>query len=285
MKQRSILHHTLPAFFFAALLALTSCGKEEAVETPSDAIRHFDLAASVTGGFTRSDGEEPVTADRCILEIYNADGTPYDHKRTVVTFGDDGTCSFQPKVLSGRSYRFVLWADKAGATPDDDLHYITSDGLRHISVNPQTFALCNAELDAYCAVIEVSDDTPPTLSALLRRAVCLLNVSSGHVPGRSGESRVDVTFSRVGTTIDALTGAVGGFGTLTGSATVPVGTADEAVAWYAYLPAPAEADACSIDFEMTATWSDGSVPDFHDTFTDIPLRRNYRVNLSKTAQP
>lgn len=275
----------MPALLFTALLTLASCGKEEVADTPSGTIRHFDLAASVTGGFTRSDGAVTVTADRCILEIYNADGTPYDHKRMVVTFGADGTCSFQPKVLSGRSYRFVLWADKSGATPDDDLHYITSDGLRHVSVNPQTFALCDAELDAYCAVIEVSDDTPPMLSASLRRAVCLLDVSSGHVPGQSGESRVDVTFSRVGTTIDALTGTVGGFGTLTGSATVPVGSADEAVAWYAYLPAPAEADACSIDFEMTATWSDGSVPTFHDTFTDIPLRRNYRVNLSKSAQP
>lgn len=275
----------LPAFLFAALLALASCGKEEVADTPSGTIRHFDLAASVTGGFTRSDGDAPVTADRCILEIYNADGTPYDNKRTVVTFGADGTCSFQPKVLSGRSYRFVLWADKSGATPDDDLHYITSDGLRHISVNPQTFMLRDAELDAYCAVIEISDDTPPMLSALLRRAVCQLNVSSGYVPGQSGESLVDVTFSRVGTTIDALTGEVGGFGTLTGSATVPVGSADEALAWYVYLPAPDEADACSIDFEMTATWSDSSIADFRDTYANIPLRRNYRVNISKAVQP
>ncbi len=268
---------------FVWLFAAAACSREESGPMETDESVNIDLSVGVVSDYTRAGADETVVADRCILEIYNADGTLYPEGRLIAPIEENGTCTFHPAVVSGRSYRFVLWADKSGAALADDLHYITSNGLRNITIDRSRFALCDMNLDAYSAVVDFPADGGRFLSATLQRAVCRLNVSSGFRPGQTGPLSVNVAFPDVDTTFDALTGAVGEGAALQGGATLQIASTEEPVSWFVYLPAPAGAGLRTIDFNMTAAWRGETTPVFSYAFEQIPLQRNYRVQVVRPA--
>ncbi len=276
MKRYIIL---ISSMLFAAACSNEECGSAQEGESVT-----ISISASVADNFTRANADETVVADRCILEIYNADGTPYDNKRIVSTADASGKFNFEPKILSGRSYKFVFWADKSGATADDDLHYDTSNGLRDIAAVTTGLTACDMEYDAFFATADVISDKSQSLSATLRRAVCRINVATGFVPAQTGSHTVDVAFADAPARFDALTGSVSGAEAATSTSTVEIASAGTQLEWYTYLFAPAEAGSRTVNFDMTATAPDGSDAEFSYEFRDIPVQRNYRVNVSVGKQ-
>ena len=267
----------------SSMLLATACSNDDCGPTYQDETVSFRISASVADNFTRAD--ETVQADRCILEIYNADGTPYNAGKRYTAMADAaGKFNFEPRLLSGRSYKFVFWADKAGDTADTDLHYDTSNGLRDIAAVTTGLTACDMEYDAFFATADVISDKSQSLSATLRRAVCRINVATGFVPAQTGSHTVDVAFADAPARFDALTGSVSGAEAATSTSTVEIASAGTQLEWYTYLFAPAEAGSRTVNFDMTATAPNGSDAEFSYEFRDIPVQRNYRVNVSVRKQ-
>ena len=271
MKKSIIL---LSSLLLAAACSNDDCGPTQKGETVS-----IRISASVADNFTRAD--ETVTADRCILEIYNADDTPYNAGKRYTAMADAaGKFNFEPSLLSGRSYRFVFWADKAGATADTDLHYDTSAGLRNINAITTDLTACDAEYDAFYAVADVVADKSQQVNATLSRAVCRLNVATGFIPAETGIHTVTATFADMPVAFDALTGTVSGSATAVSTAAVEITATGEQLQWYTYLFAPAEEGVRTVDFNLAATAPGSSDTEYEYAFSQIPVQRNYRVNVS-----
>lgn len=263
----------------SSLLLAAACSNDDCGPTQQGESVSFRISASVADNFTRADGT--VTADRCILEIYNADGTPYDEGKRFTAVADAaGKFNFEPSLLSGRSYRFVFWADKAGATADSDLHYDTSAGLRNITAVTTGLTACDAEYDAFFAAADVVADKSQSVDATLRRAVCRLNVATGFIPAQTGIHTVKATFADMPVAFDALTGTVSGSATAVADAAVEIAATGGQLQWYTYLFAPAEEGVRTVDFDLAATAPGSSETEYEYAFSRIPLQRNYRVNVS-----
>ena len=76
---------------------------------------------------------------RYILQIFDENGRPSDE--TLIEYSDGTTVSFPVRLVPGRDYTFVVWADFVinGETNTDN-HYITKDAngktdLRNITIN------------------------------------------------------------------------------------------------------------------------------------------------------
>lgn len=236
----------------------------------------ISVRANASETYTRSGADETVPANRCILEIYNADGTPYDKNMRLTASADaSGAFNFEPSLLAGRSYRLVLWAYTSDSN-GGDLYYDTSRGLRDITLKDGVLTACDADADAFYVSTEFKADKSQTITETLRRAVCRVNVATGFTPAPDKDYSVTVSFANVPSGFDAMTGEVTGVGAATSTADVAVESA--AVEWFAYLLAPAERT--SVDFVMSVTASGDSEPQFKYSFSQIPLQRNYRVNVS-----
>lgn len=246
-------------------------------DMPQSEGQYVDIAieATTAGQFTRATGDE-IAADRCILEIYDADGNLYPNGRLTAAIDESGNFSFEPRLLAGETYDLVFWADKGADTDNADLHYDTSLGLRQITVRENTVAACNNDSEAFRASVKFTADRSKPLTATLTRATCRINVATGFTPAATGEYTVSTTFADAPVSFNALTGEIGGTGNVTSTATV---TADGTpVAWYTNLLAPEEQG--TVDFRMDITPRGGTTAEFSREFTDMPIQRNYRVNIS-----
>ena len=87
---------------------------------------------------------------RYILEVYDHNGELA--KERLVNTEDEGTSSaFDLRLIPGRAYRFVVWADFVLEDTQVDLHYNTSN-LREIAVNTTEWTLSDESRDAYTGV-------------------------------------------------------------------------------------------------------------------------------------
>ncbi|MEE0865144.1 MAG: leucine-rich repeat domain-containing protein [Alistipes sp.] len=92
---------------------------------------------------------------RYILEVYDHNGELA--KERLVNTEDEGTSTaFDLRLIPGRAYRFVVWADFVLEDTQVDLHYNTSN-LREIAVNTTEWTLSDESRDAYTGVEIVGD--------------------------------------------------------------------------------------------------------------------------------
>lgn len=238
------------------------------------------VSASVADNFTRSGADEILVADRCILEIYNPDGTLYERARIISGRNASGNFDFEPVLLSGHSYKLVFWADKSDGSQNGDLYYDTSEGLRAISMISGSVSACNIEQDAFFAVADISVDKASAISAVLHRAVCRLNVDTGFAPPETVGHMVRTEFANAPGTFDAFSGKVEGSVAFTSSCRLDSIQDGDVFQWFTYLFAPEEQGSRTVNFGMVVTPADetGRV-EFEYDFTDIPLVRNFRINV------
>lgn len=135
-------------FIFAALaFGLASCQKETSifgvnVNTNEEAVEFTihvaapdvegtraaaswaDSAAGAIANGVLGTPSDDVTM-RYILDIYDANGDRSDERYFAYT--DDRNVSFSPRLVPGREYTFVVWADIVSATAKADVHYNTAD--------------------------------------------------------------------------------------------------------------------------------------------------------------
>ena len=157
-------------FRFLALLALVlgmaSCQKDtygldvdangEAAVTISVALPDVETRAggkdSAIGAFGNVDFNNYDV--RYILEVYNLDGSLEGQlaKGRIVNTEDEAMeTSFTLRLIPGRGYRFVVWADIVNEGSEADLHYVTTD-LKDIYLTNGLWKLSDETRDAYTGI-------------------------------------------------------------------------------------------------------------------------------------
>ena len=100
---------------------------------------------------------------RYILEVYDFNITLEDKciVREVVTKPtSETTVAFPVRLIAGRDYKFVVWADFVETGEDDDLYYNTEDGLDEVTVidnNEVKWTAMTEARDAYTSFVDVQN--------------------------------------------------------------------------------------------------------------------------------
>ena len=121
-------------FFVALVLGVVSCqndpegfganvgGEQEVIVNVS--LPEETRANSAVGAVSNVDLTGDYTI-RYIFQVYNADGSK--SKAQQVKYSDDASVSFPVRLVPGRNYNFVVWADIVKESDKADLHYDTAD--------------------------------------------------------------------------------------------------------------------------------------------------------------
>lgn len=105
---------------------------------------------------------------RFILEVYDANDALAKHR--MVVSGDDTKASFPLRLVPGRHYSFVAWADFVNEGSQDDLHYNTHGGntlgLTKVELKSGDAQALNDETrDAYTGVFNTADNNGEVFSS------------------------------------------------------------------------------------------------------------------------
>ncbi|WP_051082679.1 DUF6562 domain-containing protein [Butyricimonas synergistica] len=262
-------------FLIIASLALTlvACQKDE--------IEGFDAANSQTISVTipRTSSVSRAAGDgtqinRCIMEIYR-NGELYGERKIATVSGNKASFT-DLRLVTSQTYDFVFWADCAEG--EADKHYTTTNGLTTIKAT--RYAGNNEEFDAFFAKETFEVIGAFTKEITLTRPFGQLNVKTLDLGAIKDENlkptHVKVNFKAVPSTFNALTGEASEETPL--EYTAEVSDAATGLLTIDYIWATPEEDALA-DFSMTFT-NNGNEITTNDAFTNIPIRRNYKTNVS-----
>ena len=267
-------------FLLAAGLALTltACQKDEGVVSDTTSSSSFTVTIPQNG--TRAvtdDFGAGTSANRCILEIYRNDKL-YNRIEKGVT-GE--TVTFDDlRLVAQQTYDFVFWADCAEGSEGSftDKTYNTANLKSITEIGP--FVGNSDERDAFFAheTFEVTGSFSRPVT--LKRPFGLLVVKTNDLNEIRDEALkptgYEVAFKGLPTTFNALTGEVSGSADVSYKATEFAktdGTISMDFLW------ATESEAALSDFTMTF-YNGGTEICTNDAFTNIPIRRNYRTNVS-----
>lgn len=279
-------------------MALTSCQKSTSDSSQSGDLVPVSIFATVEGSNTTSRAYGDGTSiNRCIVEVYTSSGTLF--QRSIVS-PSDNVANFELQLVSSQDYTFVLWADNvdmAGSTPsaselEVDKHYTTTDGLKAISmVSPSTYSGNDETKDAFFASsLESIETKATTIDLTLKRPFGEVNVTTG-LTGVTSEfvpSTIMVSYStELYTTLDASTGELSSAQPITWSGDV-AGTYSSGdatlhlVTEYVFAPyVGADNDKeILVNFVMDFYDASGVLITSNDKFDNIPIKRNYRTNIT-----
>ena len=228
---------------------------------------------------TAADFGNGAKIDRCLLQIYHSGTTPAkygEQQSATVQKGADGklTATFNLRLVAQQTYDFVFWADCS--TGD---HYNTDD-LTNITVKGN-YAGNNDEFDAFTgALLDYQVKGAFSENITLRRPFGQLNVKTldmAAIPDPTLKpTKVKVAFTAVPTSFNAKKGEIGA-ATAAVEYTADVLSADGDLT-VDYIWAPVE-EATLADFSMTFLNGTTEISTNGD-FKNIPIRRNYRTNVS-----
>ena len=267
-------------FLLAAGLALTltACQKDEGVVSDTTSSSSFTVTIPQNG--TRAvtdDFGAGTSANRCILEIYR-NNKLYNRIEKGVT-GE--TVTFDDlRLVAQQTYDFVFWADCAEGSEGSftDKTYNTANLKSITEIGP--FVGNSDERDAFFAheTFEVTGSFSRPVT--LKRPFGLLVVKTNDLNEIRDEALkptgYEVAFKGLPTTFNALTGEVSGSADVSYKATEFAktdGTISMDFLW------ATESGAALSDFTMTF-YNGGTEICTNDAFTNIPIRRNYRTNVS-----
>ena len=261
------------------LLTMTACQKEEPLSPIGAEPQTITVTIPQNGMQTKTsaaDFGKGEKIDRCILEIYRNGELYGDRQTTTVTAGK---ATFNLRLVASQTYDFVFWADCSEG--GDDKYYDTSDGLRNITRIAGTYTGNNDEFDAFFGAERGKKVTGNfSLETTLKRPFGQLNVRTNDlnlIPDAALKpTDVKVTFSALPTSFDAMTSTVGS-GTEEVSYTAPV-INDQGELSIDYIWAPTD-EANLADFKMEYLNNGTSITE-NDLFKNIPIRRNYKTNVS-----
>ena len=233
-------------------------------------------AASNVGGLSFFDAANYDI--RYILEIYQ-DGDRI--KTRDVKTSDSGSVAFPVRLVPGRDYTFVVWADFVN-DGSNDLHYNTEGGLTDIKFQGVWTAMDETR-DAYTEVLDVEDFSGSSnINMTLTRPFAKLRVVTTDIAELTAISNLPTAVQRVDYSVDVCTG----FNALTqkaqneenafksfGRYNLPGAYTDEEgemTLFTDYLFGPADG---TIQFVVETLLADGET--VVNTFnTEIPVERN-----------
>lgn len=298
----------------AAVLLLASCQRDE-LQGGSISGEEVSVSISATmpidGGAVVKSDDEPGNAsevNRCIMGVYlNDDGMsqpePMGDKVVVRVDGTTHKAEFGDlQLVSGHKYLLVFWADNATEDSDngfEDNHYNTADFPEVTFKEGGTYKSNDDTRDAFFASYQLEVNGPSSHDIELHRPFGQLNIITNDYRTVAGDfasllpTQVKIDFSGIPSGIDLLTGELteNKIESLTSG---PVPIAD--------VTSPAAADGCrqlTFDYIFAPYEEEGEeqqlvLNDFtmhfmngEDqktlsayTFQNIPVRRNYRTNVS-----
>lgn len=297
----------------AAALLLSACQRNELgggslsgeeVTVGISAVMPLDGGAVVKSDAEPGKGDE---VNRCIMQVYLADdavlsnATKVGEPKTVEV--TDRKASFGSlQLVAGHTYRLVLWADCAtktsgtdGATASfSDLYYNTGNYPEVSFKDDVEYAGNDDSRDAFFASYELKVDGPSNRTVELHRPFGQLNIitSDYSVVETSFPAlvpkKVSLTFSKVPQGINLLTGALAetfvkpltGVSVVVADVTEPAAASGSKQLSFDYIFAP-EGEEYSIP-EITMSFDDAEGKEVASDykFVNLPVRRNYRTNVT-----
>lgn len=261
------------------LVGLTSCQKDE---TPFGGQGSTStLTVNIPQGISTraaADYGQGAQINRCLLEIYR-DGKLYGERQVQSVNGSQVTFSELPLVAS-QTYDFVLWADCGDGTADNgDAYYNTAD-LSAVTMN-KAYTGNDDGFDAFYAKETFKVESSFSKEITLKRPFGQLVVKTRDISSIQQEelkpTDVKVSFTSVPTTFNVLTGESSQPQAVSYTAGIEDVTAGELTVDY-ILATPEQAELA--DFSMTFLKADGTEITTNENFRNIPIRRNYRTNVS-----
>ena len=264
------------------MLGMTACQKSESFDAVSgdvDITVSTSLPAQMAETRAAGDG---TTVDRCIMQIY-LDGKLYGERQTVAVSALKA--SFSARLVAGKTYDLVFWADKKGADLNTDLHYNTAD-LSNVTFAEGDAYLGNDDArDAFFGTAQVVADQSKAVSVELRRPFGQLNVKTLDMAEVKAAAptlvpaKVKIAFDNVYTGIDLLSGELTGSTSAVAyaDAVALAGTDGSLTVDYVFAP---EGEQYLTDFTMSFLDANKAQVAADYEFTNIPVQRNYRTNVS-----
>ena len=259
------------------LLTLAACQQDESIVDPAS---QFSFTVEIPQTAARAVTDQfgtGTSVNRCILEIYHGDQL-YNRIEKGVT---QKTVTFDNlRLVSSQTYDFVFWADCAtasGSTFTDKAYNTTS--LKNIT-NQGNFVGNSDERDAFFAKKTLKVTGTFTENITLTRPFGLLIVKTNDLNEIKEEALkptgYTVNFKGLPNTFNAFTGEVSGSADVTYTANELAkndGTISMDFLW------ASENESALSDFTMTFL-NGKNIICTNDAFTNIPIRRNYKTNVS-----
>ena len=159
----------------ALVLGLASCQTEpEGINVDANGEAAVTLNVALPDDATRAAGKDSAKGGvenvdlandydiRYILEVYDENGKLAKERMT--EYSDASSASFTFRLVPGRPYKFVVWADFVAQVDvardpkaNYDLHYNTANGLRAVKVKMDSWTVIDESRDAYTAVETVAN--------------------------------------------------------------------------------------------------------------------------------
>ncbi len=268
-----------------AMLAagLSSCSRSDALDgvavTGETAVVVSAAVPAELNGTRSGEGSE---INRCQMEIY-LDGVLCGERQVAEVTG--GKARFEARLVAGKTYDFVFWAD--AAENGVDVHYDTSD-LSNVFVKDASAYAGNDETrDAFFGKETVEITAAAAISAQLRRPFGQLNVKTNDMADVRAANIADLVPTHVSI---AYKSVPMGINLLTGELTEAADAlvyADKAAVIdengtlsMDYIFAPKGEEQYLADFTMSFINASGTKAAADYEFTNIPVQRNYRTNVS-----
>ena len=259
------------------LLTLAACQQDESIVDPaSQSSFTVEIPQTAARAVTDQFGTG-TSVNRCILEIYHGDQL-YNRIEKGVT---QKTVTFDNlRLVSSQTYDFVFWADCAEGSENNftDKAYNTTS-LKNIT-NQGEFVGNSDERDAFFAKKTLKVTGTFTENITLTRPFGLLIVKTNDLSEIKEEALkptgYTVNFKGLPNTFNAFTGEVSGSADVTYTANELAkndGTISMDFLW------ASENESALSDFTMTFL-NGKNIICTNDAFTNIPIRRNYKTNVS-----
>ena len=268
-------------FASAVLLGMTACQKTESLDAASG-----DTQITVKASFpaqmaeTRAAGDG-TTVDRCIMQIY-LDGELYGERQVAAV--ENLSATFSARLIAGKTFDLVFWADKSGADINSDLHYNTAD-LANVAFTGDYIGNDDAR-DAFFGTAQVISDKSQAVNVELKRPFGQLNVKTLDLAEVKAASpalepkKVKIEFKSVPTGINLLTGELTDAKSAVAYADAAAVVDAEGHLSFDYVLAPAGTEQFLADFTMSFLDENGAEVAGAYDFSSIPVQRNYRTNVS-----
>ena len=285
---------------FAAALAFAGCNKSVEVGTGETVSASFQISTERTTKATLDGDGQGVNVNRFIMEVWHVTGSGASQVSELYTrqvkYGTQITAgtnisnpaktNFTVSLVKGQDYDLLFWAD-CGNADGSDLYYKTDVNLKAVAMMG-TYKGNDDRRDAFSqcvTLINVTSD--PSTSVQLERPFAQLNIITqdiDDIEANSGTVKVVPDLISVAFTAPTV------FNVKTQEASASAAFTSNVAPYYSTVGSQTEHYTLSMDY-ILASKNQQDVKDVEltakknstvlntQTFSNIPLQRNYRTNI------
>lgn len=274
--------------FILPILAVLGllCGCQKSASSSGEVDVTLNVTPSVVSKATLDGDGAAANVNRYILEIYTDNGATFYNRLSQGVTAGTTSAQFTFKLVVGQTYTFLVWADCANAD-GSDLYYKTDVNLKAVAMMG-TYKGNDDSRDAFSqcvTLINVTSD--PSTSVQLERPFAQLNIITqdiDDIEANSGTVKVVPDLISVAFTAPTV------FNVKTQEASASAAFTSNVAPYYSTVGSQTEHYTLSMDY-ILASKNQQDVKDVEltakknstvlntQTFSNIPLQRNYRTNI------